>query len=270
MSLPALAELCAGRRIAVLTGAGCSTESGIPDYRGDGARRRRPVVQFQELVRNPGARRRYWARSMLGWPRFAAAQPNRAHRALAELERCGRVRGLITQNVDGLHGAAGNRNVVELHGNLSRVRCLGCGAIEPRAELQERLAAANPELLGMEIELGPDGDAELPDALVADFRVQSCRRCDGMLKPDVVLFGENVAREVVDAAFATLSEGDALLVVGTSLAVFSGFRFVRAAAERGMPIAIVNQGPTRGDPHASVRVSGRAGEVLSELAAGLG
>ena len=265
--IEALVELVKEKRLAVLTGAGCSTESGIPDYRGDGARRRsRPPVQFQAFVRDEHARRRYWARSLIGWPLFRTAAPNAAHRALADLERAGAISGIVTQNVDRLHHAAGSRRVVELHGALADVRCLACSATEARSTVQERLLALNPSFEHEPIEIRPDGDAELREELVAGFRVPDCARCGGVLKPDVVLFGENVPRETVDRAWRVIDEAEALLVVGSSLAVFSGFRFVRGAAERGLPIAIVNRGPTRGDPHAKVRVDASAGSVLAELA----
>lgn len=266
--IDALHDLLAGKRLCVLTGAGCSTESGIPDYRGQGARPRNPL-QIREFSRDPAARRRYWARSVVGFPRFASARPNAAHRAIAELERAGLASGLITQNVDGLHGAAGSRHVVELHGALSRVVCLGCGALEARAALQARLLAANPDWDRRQGSLAPDGDADLDPALVESFSVVGCAHCGGVLKPHVVLFGENVPRPVVDAAWRMLDAADALLVVGSSLAVFSGYRFVREAARRNVPVAIVNQGPTRGDAVAAVRVDARAGDALPRLVAAL-
>lgn len=267
-----LVALLRGRRIAVLTGAGVSTESGIPDYRGPETRRRaRNPIRFTDYMKDDLLRARYWARSLLGWERFSTAEPNPAHRALAALEHAGRTTGLVTQNVDRLHQAAGSRDVVELHGALAEVRCLDCGALEPRHELQHRLVVLNPEVLAHAAELAPDGDAELDAsrALLARFRVPRCLRCDGTLKPNVVFFGENVPRAIVEAAYARVASSEALLVVGTSLAVFSGYRFVRLAAERGIPVAIVNLGPTRGDPHATVRVSARAGEVLPALVAAL-
>lgn len=268
--IEALVDLAKQRRLAVLTGAGCSTESGIPDYRGDGARRRsRPPVQYGAFVRDEHARRRYWARSLIGWPLFRAARPNAAHHALAALERAGTISGIVTQNVDRLHHAAGSRRIVELHGALAEVRCLACGASEDRSTLQERLLALNPSFEHEPLEIRPDGDAELRDELLVDFRVPGCTRCGGVLKPDVVLFGENVPRDTVDDAWRVVDSAEALLVVGSSLAVFSGFRFVRGAAQRGAPIAIVNRGPTRGDPHASVRIDDSAGSVLEQLAAAL-
>jgi NAD-dependent SIR2 family protein deacetylase len=255
------------RRVVVLTGAGCSTESGIPDYRGPETRRRaRRPIQAREFLRDAAVRRRYWARSTIGWPRIAGAQPNDGHRALAAMEQSGAITGVITQNVDRLHHAAGSREVIELHGALAEVRCLGCGALEERAALQERLLAANPRFSRRRAELAPDGDADLPDAWIEAFRVPACLACAGVLKPRVVFFGENVPRPVVDDAFALLDASDALLVVGSSLAVFSGFRFVRRATARGMPIAIVNLGQTRGHPHAAVCIDARAGVALPQLA----
>ncbi len=265
-ALAELTNLLSGRTFVALTGAGCSTESGIPDYRSEGTRRRsRNPIRFQEYVRDQAARKRYWARSVIGWARLSRARPNPAHHSLATLERRGRLRGVITQNVDRLHHAAGSARVVELHGALAEVRCLECGALEARDALQRRLLARNPGWLEHAAELAPDGDATLPDAAVADFEVASCRACAGPLKPRVVFFGESVPRETVDAAYALLDEAEALLVVGTSLTVFSGYRFVKRAAARGLPTAIINLGPTRGDPLAVTRVDGRAGEVLPAL-----
>jgi NAD-dependent SIR2 family protein deacetylase len=243
---------------------------------------------FREFVSSAAARQRYWARAVIGWQAVAAARPNPAHRALAEMEERGAIRGVITQNVDGLHRAAGSRRLVELHGALASVRCLDCNHTLDRAALQERLLARNPGWLDRatrtersprETEdrsyrmtpwappLAPDGDAVLDD--VAGFAVEDCAACGGALKPDVVLFGENVPAQVVAAAWNLFDEAEALLVVGSSLAVFSGYRFVRRAAERGIPIAIVNRGPTRGDEHATLLVEARAGEALPVLAAQL-
>ncbi len=263
--LDALCAGLAGRRLAVLTGAGCSTESGIPDYRGPGTlKRAKSPMQSREFLTSADARARYWSRSALGWPRIAAAQPNLGHRALSQLEASGALSGVITQNVDGLHQAAGSRNVVELHGALARVRCLGCGQLSCRKELQLRLLADNPSLHQHgPTQLAPDGDAHRED--VTNFRVPACAACNGVLKPDVVFFGEGVPRPTVDAAFAFLDQGDALLVVGSSLTVFSGFRFVRRASERGIPIFIVNYSATRGDPYASLCVSGSAGATLDAI-----
>jgi NAD-dependent SIR2 family protein deacetylase len=265
--MDALVALLRGRRVVALTGAGCSTESGIPDYRGTGAPPRgRPSIQHRELVEQPAARRRYWARSLLGWPRLASARPNRGHEALAALERAGAVAGIITQNVDGLHHAAGSVAAVELHGALRRVRCLSCGDLTARDALQARLEAANPGFAARAAATAPDGDADLDDATAAALRPVDCTRCGGVLVPDVVFFGGSVPRETLDAAWAAFGRAEVLLVVGTSLTVFSGYRFVRRAAERAVPVAIVNHGPTRGDPHAALRIDAPAGATLSALA----
>jgi NAD-dependent SIR2 family protein deacetylase len=262
-----LAELVRGRRIVALTGAGCSTESGIPDYRGvDTPPRTRPPIQHREFVDRLDRRQRYWARSMLGWPRLAGARPNAAHLAVAELQAAGPIAGLITQNVDGLHHAAGSPEVVELHGGIARVRCLACDQVTLRAELQQRLAEANPTWTERATAFAPDGDAELPDDLASDFTVVPCLACGGVLMPDVVFFGGNVPRATLDAAWATFDRAEVLLVIGSSLTVFSGYRFVRRAAERAVPVAIVNRGPTRGDEHAVLRLDARAGSALPALA----
>ncbi|HEX8821814.1 MAG TPA: NAD-dependent protein deacetylase [Archangium sp.] len=262
----ALVSLLRGRRVVVLTGAGCSTESGIPDYRGPGTRARaRNPIQHREFLTRPEVRARYWARSLLGWPRFSAARPNAAHEALATLEREGHVLGLITQNVDRLHHAAGSQRVIELHGALARVRCLDCEAVESRAELQERLLALNPGFTEHSAELRPDGDSELSLEAVRAFQVAPCTRCGGTLKPDVVFFGDNVPPPTVEAAFSLLEQGDALLVVGSSLAIYSGFRFLQRAADRHLPVGLVNIGECRGAELVDVRVEARAGEVLPRL-----
>ena len=269
-SVERLLALVAGRRVVALTGAGCSTESGIPDYRGAGRPERpRAPIQHDAFVRRPEVRQRYWARSTVGWPRFSRALPNAAHQALAALEAEGLLAGVITQNVDGLHQQAGSRRVIELHGALAEVRCLDCGAREPRDEVQDRLLAVNPGWLDRAATLAPDGDADLPAAAVATFELVACRRCGGTLKPDVVFFGGHVAPEMLAQAWALFAEAGALLVVGSSLAVYSGFRFVRRAAEAGVPIGVVNLGPTRGDALAQARVEERAGAVLPWLAARL-
>jgi NAD-dependent SIR2 family protein deacetylase len=272
-ALGPLVQLVRDRRVVVLSGAGCSTESGIPDYRGpDTPPRPRPPIQHREFVDHPETRRRYWARSTLGWARFSSARPNAAHAALAELEQRGAIAGVITQNVDGLHGAAGSRTVVELHGALSRVQCLACAAVTPRDELQARLLARNPDWLArtQSVVLAPDGDSDLPEELVAAFELAACTACSGTLMPDVVFFGGSVPRVTLDAAWSLFDRAEVLLVVGSSLTVFSGYRFVRRAAERGVPVAILNRGPTRGDEHAAVRVDARAGAALTELASALG
>ena len=261
-----LVEMARGKRIVALTGAGISTESGIPDYRGpDRPPRVRDPMQHREFVDKPEMRTKYWARSMIGWPRMAEAQPNAGHRALVRLEERGVLAGVITQNVDGLHTAAGSREVVELHGALRRVRCLACGEVTSRDYMQQRLIEHNPRHVG-DARIQPDGDVELPDALVADFEVVACTACGGVLMPDVVFFGGSVPKPVLDAAWALFDRAELLLVVGSSLAVFSGYRFVRRAAERGVPIVIVNRGTTRGDEHAALLIDARAGVVLTELA----
>lgn len=262
------------KRLVVLTGAGCSTESGIPDYRSPGgAWTRHKPIYFSAFVRSAEVRRFYWARSYRGWPRFDTARPNAAHRALAQLEAHGRVHQLITQNVDDLHQEAGSRAVVQLHGRNRVVLCLDCGGELPREEMQERLAALNAEWLaaarwddlrGEEADFAPDGDAEVAHDVVGAFRVPDCHRCGGVLKPAVVFFGESVPRDKVTYAMGRVDEADALLVVGSSLTVWSGFRFAKRAAERSLPIAIVNIGPTRADDLATVKVEAKCGEVLEQ------
>jgi NAD-dependent SIR2 family protein deacetylase len=248
-----------------------STDSGIPDYRGPTTRLRpRNPIQHLDFVRSPATRRRYWARSMVGWPRFRDVTPNDTHRALQALEARGVASGLITQNVDRLHHKAGQERVIELHGALAEVLCLDCGAREERDALQRRLVAANPELWEAQVPLAPDGDADLPAGIEERFVVPPCTACGGTLKPDVVFFGGNVPRERVAEAFAWVDAADALLVAGTSLAVFSGYRFVLRAAERGQPIAIVNLGETRGDALAELRIDAPVAEVLPAVAAALG
>ncbi|HUJ76481.1 MAG TPA: NAD-dependent protein deacetylase [bacterium] len=269
--MASLADLLRGRPTVVLSGAGISTESGIPDYRGpQGSLRTRKPMQYREFVESAHARRRYWARSTLGWMRVAEAKPNDGHRALAAMEKAGAITGIITQNVDGLHQAAGSIRVLELHGALADVRCLSCGRNERRDAFQERLLAANPGWDAQGAAVAPDGDVDLDPRLEARFSVPACTVCGGVMKPDVVFFGENVPRARVDAAFSAVEEAAALLVVGSSLAVFSGFRFVERAARDHKPVAIVNQGETRGDALAAVRVEGRLGEVLPRLGVLLG
>ncbi len=257
------------RRVFVLTGAGCSTDSGIPDYRdADGQWKRAQPVTFQAFTRDPSTNARYWARSFVGWPRIAQARPNAAHRALAQWESSGRMSVLLTQNVDGLHQRAGSRAVIDLHGRLDCVACLGCGADSPRAQMQERLAELNPGWAGLDAATAPDGDADLEGRDFASFRVPACVQCGGMLKPDVVFFGENVPRERGRRATDALQASDALLVVGSSLMVYSGFRFARMASEAGLPIALLNRGRTRADELAGLKIEADAGEVLSAALAG--
>jgi NAD-dependent SIR2 family protein deacetylase len=267
----ALAGFVSGHgRIAVLTGAGCSTESGIPDYRSPGgAWSRHKPVQFGEFVRSAAARRRYWARSYSGWERFASATPNGAHRALRELESLGVVVALITQNVDGLHQRAGSRAVIELHGSNHRVTCLTCGSVVPREEIQERIREANDGWEADDAAVAPDGDAALESSAIDSFLMPDCARCGGVLKPDVVFFGENVPKERVERAFAVVDAADALLVAGSSLAVYSGFRFVLGARDRGKPVAILSIGETRGDALAALKLEAKCGVVLPGVVARL-
>jgi NAD-dependent SIR2 family protein deacetylase len=262
-----LAGMVADGGVAVLTGAGISTESGIPDYRGpDGAEVRRAPMTFQTFTGDAAARRRYWARSHIGWRTIARAVPNAGHRAVAELQRRGLLTGVITQNVDGLHQAAGASGVIELHGNLDRVVCLGCGDTTGRDDHDQRLRMANPVFDAQVLAVNPDGDVDLPDEAVDRFRVVDCLSCgDGTLKPDVVFFGETVPRPRVDASFATVHDARLLLVLGSSLTVMSGRRFVLRAAKLGIPVAIVNRGSTRGDDYATLTVDAPLGAVLPEI-----
>jgi len=261
-TLAQLSSLLAQGDVVVLTGAGVSTDSGIPAYRDEEGRWKQPApMQFRDFTGSELSRQRYWARSMVGWSRMAQAQPNEAHRALSDLERRGRLRLLITQNVDGLHSAAGSENVVDLHGRLDRVICLGCKSLSPRHELQARLVADNPEFLGQSFVARADGDVELA-VDYERFQLSACTVCGGVLKPDVVFFGENVPAPRVERAMASLEGARALLIVGSSLMVFSGFRFARAAARLGVPIAVVNLGKTRADELASLRLAGNVGELL--------
>jgi NAD-dependent SIR2 family protein deacetylase len=241
-------------RLFVLTGAGISTASGIPDYRGpDGAWKRRAPVTYQAFLHEPAMRTRYWARSFVGWPVVAQARPTRAHEALVTLEAQGRIAALVTQNVDGLHARAGQRDVVDLHGRIDQVVCLGCSDRRLRADVQVQLAEENPDWVNLHARSAPDGDADLDRVDFGAFRVPSCRRCGGMLKPDVVFFGENVPRERVQAAQAAVQAADAMLVVGSSLMVYSGFRFARLAHERGVPLGILTRGITRADALATAK-----------------
>jgi NAD-dependent SIR2 family protein deacetylase len=261
--LDELVGLVADGDVVVLTGAGISTDSGIPDYRGPtGAARPSTPMTYQTFTRDPVARRRYWARSHLGWRTIARARPNAGHLAVAGLQHLGVVRGLITQNVDGLHTAAGTRDVVELHGALDRVVCLSCGSLSPRAELDTRLREANPDWQAQVTAINPDGDVELPEEQLDGFRTVDCTVCGGMLKPDVVYFGETVPAPRVERCFALVEEAGALVVLGSSLTVMSGYRFVLRAAKLGIPVAIVNAGATRGDDRADVRLDAPLGEVL--------
>ena len=251
------------RRCVVLTGAGVSTDSGIPDYRGPGAPVRAPMTG-QQFRSGPAAQQRYWARAYLGWSTMGAVQPNRTHQLLAGFAEAGLVTGLITQNVDGLHTAAGHRDVIDLHGRLDRVVCLGCGALSSRADLQARLAELNPDFDATGLRVLPDGDVALEST--AGFRVAHCPDCEGVLKPDVVFFGENVPTDRVADSYAQVDAAEAMLVLGSSLHVFSGRRFVKHAAARGIPIVIVNRGETRCDDLADLKIEAGCAETLSGYA----
>lgn len=264
-------------RLLVLTGAGCSVASGIPEYRDhDGAWKSRPPVRYADFVASPAVRRRYWARSVFGWERVAGAEPGSVHRALARLEQAGHARAVVTQNVDALHQRAGSRRVIDLHGRLDEVECLDCGARIRRADMQALLLAWNGPFLaalgaapGATAAARPDGDVQL-EADFSDFRVPDCPSCGGVLKPAVVFFGENVPRARVDATLCALAAADALLVVGSSLMVFSGFRFCLAAREVGKPVAAVNLGRTRADELLSLKVASDCGPALEQVADALG
>ncbi|SFN29386.1 NAD-dependent protein deacetylase [Dokdonella immobilis] len=254
-------------RLFVLTGAGCSTDSGIPDYRdADGGWKRSPPVTLQAFLGDRETRRRYWARNMLGWGRFGSASPNLAHHALAQLEEQGRLQVLLTQNVDRLHQRAGSSNVIDLHGRMDRVRCLGCGECIAREALQPDLLARNAAWVGLAARPAPDGDADLEAIDFTDFEEPACAHCGGLLKPDVVFFGENVPRERVERAVDHLQRADAMLVVGSSLMVYSGFRFARMAAQLGTPIAAVNLGRTRADDLLALKVGLPCAQALAILA----
>jgi NAD-dependent SIR2 family protein deacetylase len=261
-----LLELLMGRRVAVLTGAGVSTDSGIPDYRGPTSPPRNPMT-YQQFVGDTAFRQRYWARNHIGWRAMDGSRPNPAHRALARLEAMGIVTGLITQNVDLLHTKAGHRRVIDLHGTYARVRCLGCEALISRMALAERLEAANPgfaaDARASGVEVAPDADAVITDT--DNFRMVGCERCGGLLKPDIVYFGESVPKDRVAAAFDLVDNADALLVVGSSLTVMSGLRFVRHTAKNARPVVIINRGPTRGDELAALTLDAGCSAVLTAL-----
>lgn len=254
--------------LAVLTGAGVSTSSGIPDYRDEhGEWKRTRPVEFRPFMTDHRVRQRYWARSTVGWPIISRAEPNGAHRALAQLGAAGVVSSLITQNVDGLHARAGSRDVIDLHGLLDTVRCMNCVYTVPRAELQLKLLASNPAWADIEGRVAPDGDVDIEGRDYSGFVVPDCPQCGGILKPDVVFFGENVPKARVDRAFEGVANAHALLVVGSSLMVYSGYRFAEAAAAAGKPIAAVNLGRTRADHLLALKISQRADEALTELTA---
>ena len=265
---PELLAVLAGRRVAVLTGAGMSTDSGIPDYRGPDSPPSNPMT-IRQFTSDPVFRQRYWARNHVGWRHMDHTQPNAGHRAVAVLEHNGVVNGVITQNVDLLHTKAGSRNVINLHGTYAQVICLSCGQTTSRAALAEELDALNPgftervEAVGG-LAVAPDADAVVADT--ASFRYLDCASCGGMLKPDIVYFGENVPKDVVQQAFSLVEDAEALLVAGSSLTVFSGYRFVRHASALGIPVAIINRGPTRGDDLAAVKVEAGCSELLTLLA----
>lgn len=257
-------------RVLILTGAGCSTGSGIPAYRdGSGQWNRRQPIFFQDFMTSAQVRRRYWARSYFGWPVMRDASPGTAHRALRDLHVTGRLAGLVTQNVDGLHQAAGHENVAELHGGLSRVSCMHCGTRTDRDGLQHELEVLNPDWAPEVLGLNPDGDAELDELAYPGFRVADCAGCGGMLKPDVVFFGESVPPARFQAIDKQLSEADALLIIGSSLVVWSGFRLVRDACAAGIPVAAVNEGRTRADAMLDFKLGGDCGEALADAAARL-
>jgi NAD-dependent SIR2 family protein deacetylase len=262
-----LVDVVAAGDAVILSGAGLSTESGIPDYRGPtGLARRATPMTYQTFTGQVAARRRYWARSYLGWRHIAHATPNSGHFAVAEFSRRGLLAGIITQNVDGLHQAAGAHDVIELHGGLDRVICLACRQLTDRGELDARLRAANPDFRATTDQLKPDGDAELSDAELVGFVPVGCANCGSdLLKPDVVFFGESVPRDRVETCFGLVADASTLLVLGSSLTVMSGLRFVRRAAAIGTPVIIVNQGATRGDPLAARKVEAPLGVVLSDL-----
>ncbi|MCH9672102.1 MAG: NAD-dependent protein deacetylase [Gammaproteobacteria bacterium] len=258
------------RSLFVLTGAGCSTGVGIPDYRDrDGEWKREEPVHLQAFVSDASARQRYWARSLFGWPFFARAAPGPAHVGLARLERAGWVNQLVTQNVDGLHQAAGHRNVVDLHGRLDHVTCMSCQYTFPRAALQSQLVRLNPQLEDAQATPAPDGDADLDEVDYARIVVPACRRCGGILKPDVVFFGDSVPRERVAKVREALDSSPGVLIIGSSLMVYSGFRFCRQAAERGTPMAAVNIGRTRADDLLSLKIEQDCDAVVHALSAAL-
>lgn len=261
-----LVELIRVGNVTVLTGAGLSTESGIPDYRGPDGQRKVVPMTYGEFVASPANRQRYWAGSFVGWRRFAGAGPNDGHRAVVALQGLGLVRAIITQNVDGLHQLAGAQGVLELHGNLALARCLDCGETTSRAELAGRLLEANPRFEVVAGEVRPDGDVVLTDDAVASFHPPRCLVCQSdLLKPDVVFFGESVPKPLVAQCFSEVDASAGLVVLGSSLTVMSGYRFVRRAATAGIPVAIVTRGQSRGDEQATIRLDAPLGVTLSRI-----
>lgn len=260
-----------GRRWVVLTGAGCSTGSGIPDYRDEAGRWKRPQpVTLQDFMGSHAVRQRYWARSLVGWPVMAQARPGPAHLALARMQHEGLVQCLVTQNVDGLHTAAGSQGVIDLHGRIAAVRCMGCAALTERAALQSELLRRNGAWAGLSAVAAPDGDADLQDCDFSRFDVPACAHCGGVLKPDVVFYGEGVPRERVQAVRAALAHAHGLLVVGSSLMVYSGLRFVHEAASLGKPVVAINRGHMRGQELLALKVEHDCGALLQRLAAAAG
>ena len=267
MAVDELRTVIEAGRVVVLSGAGMSTGSGIPDYRGpNGAysRGHQPMT-YQNFLRSEDGRRRYWARSHVGWVTFSRAQPNAAHDAIAQMEQSGFVDAVITQNVDGLHQSAGSSQVIDLHGRLDRVVCLSCGAMQDRRDVHERLVEINPDFSTHVDRINPDGDYEISDEQLVDFRIVSCIECQGILKPDVVYFGESVPVERVSSAFELVNQSSTLLVLGSSLMVFSGRRFVDHAHKNGKTIVIINQGQTRCDHIADICIDADVGEVLPAI-----
>jgi NAD-dependent SIR2 family protein deacetylase len=272
MQISSLGEFIARyAKLFILTGAGCSTDSGIPDYRdANGSWKRSPPVTFQAFMSSAAVRQRYWARSLIGWERFRRAAPNKAHEALARLERQRHLSILVTQNVDGLHQAAGSREVIDLHGRLDQVRCMDCESLTSREKLQAELLRRNPAWSRLEGALAPDGDADLDALPFHEFVVPACARCGGVLKPDVVFFGESVPHPRVEAAMHGLERADAVLVIGSSLMLYSGYRFVLAAAQSGKPVAAVNLGLTRADDLLTLKVPEPCAQALAALSLPVG
>ncbi|WP_366300081.1 NAD-dependent protein deacetylase [Pseudomonas atacamensis] len=270
--LDTLLQAMADDKFLILTGAGISTPSGIPDYRdSDGVRRGRQPMMYQEFLAAPESRRRYWARAMLGWPRVRQARPNAAHEALATLQQRGRISALITQNVDTLHDQAGSHDVIELHGSLHRVLCLDCGQRSERDAIQQQMETQNPYLSGVDAVQAPDGDTLLDPAFEARFQVPQCPHCAGeRMKPDVVFFGENVAQPTAARALAAAENAAGLLVVGSSLMAYSAFRLCRVIAEHGKPLMAINLGKTRADDLLDLKIEGSCEELLPWLVEELG